>query len=304
MALPDVSYEDYQRWFHRVPFDRWAGPLDQISADVKIDLSGASQSDVGRNVVVITDDAVVKLIPPFWREMWERECVALRLAHGKLSVSTPLLLAAGDIGAWTYVVMERIRGTTAGRGADLDSLETRHDLAFRQGYLAEEIGGLGAPESLRWDWRGVIDEDLESLPGRLEGLPAGLAASALEYVSGAGDLAKGAETFLHGDLSSVNFLRSSNGDLALVDWSDAGLGPRDHEFISPFMHQFRGASSELAEFWEGFGPVEDPAYTTARIMARSIVKYAILLPGYLADLPGRMPKTWTEAAERLCRIPD
>ena len=303
MALPDVSHDEYQRRFHRVPVDHWAETLDQIATEVGVDVTGTVQSKLGRNVVLVADDVVVKLVPPFWRGMWERECTALRLVHRRLSVGTPVLIAKGDVGMWTYLVMERIGGIIVDRGVDLDSREARHDLAFQQGYLAAEIGSLPAEESLRWDWRGVIDEDLESLPDRLAAVPAGLAASAIDFISRAGDLATGPETFLHGDLASANFLLCDDGKLALVDGSDAGFGPRDHEFISPFMHQFRGASSELAEFWEGFGPVEDPAYTTARIMARSIVKYAPLLARYLADLPGRMPKTWTEAAERLCRIP-
>ncbi len=66
-----------------------------------------------------------------------------------------------------------------------------------------------------------------------------LTAGAAACVEAVGDLAAG-DTTLHGDLSSIKLLRSPGGAWSLIDWNDAGTGPADHEFISLFMHQFRG----------------------------------------------------------------
>ena len=56
-------------------------------------------------------------------------------------------------------------------------------------------------------------------------------------------------------------------------------------------------------FWSGYGVVTDPHSTRHRIVARSILKYAKLLPEYLGDLPGPVPASWPQAAERFTLIP-
>lgn len=124
----------------------------------------------------------------------------------------------------------------------------------------------------------------------------------MDYLASAGDLSQG-DVPLHGDLSSINLLRAGDGSWGLIDRSDASVGPADHEFISPFMHQIRGNARSLTAFWAGHGPVSDPETIRHRIMARSLLKYASLLPSLLSDLPGPMPASWPEAAERFSRIP-
>lgn len=302
MQLPDVGYDEYQRSFHGAAADWWSRPLDLIGDRHGLELSPAERSPAGRNVVLLAGDWVVKLVPPFWEHMWERECIALQHVHLRLSVRTPTLHAAGRIDSWAYIVMERVEGTSHGWRAELGSAEARSSLAALQGRLAREISQLEGVEPLRWDWSEVIEEDRRGLSAGLVEVPAHLAGSAADYVAAAGDLSSG-DTVLHGDLASINLLFSANGDPVLIDWSDASVGPADHEFISPFMHQFRGNPDDLEAFWRGYGVVADPAATRHRIMARSILKYATLLPGYLEDLPGPMPASWAEAADRFTRIP-
>jgi aminoglycoside phosphotransferase (APT) family kinase protein len=123
----------------------------------------------------------------------------------------------------------------------------------------------------------------------------------LEGVEGAGDLSTG-NVMLQGDLSSINLLRSAGGETALVDWNDASVGPADHEFISPFMHQFHGTATDLAAFWSGYGSLDDPETTRHRIMARSIVKYATLMPTYLAELDRSGSSSWQAVAESFTGI--
>ena len=120
----------------------------------------------------------------------------------------------------------------------------------------------------------------------------------------AGDFEASEHVLLQGDLMWVNIIPSSDQHpVTLLDWSDAAIGPVEHEFVSPLMHQMRGAEDELECFWSAYG--EPPAIDALehRIMARSILKYASLLPRYLADLPGPLPSSWDEAARRFCRVP-
>lgn len=302
MQLLDIGYEEYRRSYHGAAMDWWSPPLGLIADRHGLDLSRAERSPVGRNVVLLAGDWVVKLVPPFWTHMWERERVALDHVYERLSVRTPVLEAAGRIDSWGYIVMERVEGTSLGWRAERGSAKERREAAVLQGRLAREISQLPPVESLRWDWNDVLEEDRLAMAAGLADAPPHLVAAAEDYVAGAGDLASG-NALLHGDLSSINLLKREGGDTALVDWSDASVGPVDHEFISPFMHQFRGEPRGLQAFWSGYGVVDDPAATRHRIMARSIVKYARLMAGYLTDLPGPMPASWPEAAERFTLIP-
>ncbi len=306
VTLPDVDYAAFQRNFHRVSVDTWTGPIRHVAKDHGLELPDPAQALSGRNVVLLAGEFVVKFVPPFWRHMWTRECEALRKVEGALSVRTPLLIGNGEMGAWTYLVMDRIPGATLGWRGALGVSSERCAVAHLQGRLAREISALGVGERdvLACDWECLLAEQTDDLEQGLDDLPKRLARSAGDYVTAAGDLAGGDAVVLHGDLMSVNIIPASGkGPAALVDWSDATIGPRDHEFISPLMHQFRGAPDELEHFWSGYGRVTDRAATEHRIMARSLLKYATLMGRYLGDLPGRPPVSWEEAAERFCRIP-
>lgn len=299
--LPDVDYDAYQQMHRRAGMSSWSAALTYIEEREGVSLAGAHRSPFGRNIVVLASDAVVKLVPPFWAHMWANEHAALEYVHGRLPVATPRLCGSGRVGAWGYIVMARLRGRTLGRRAEFLEPVLRVQAAELQGRLVRDIAALDPRPLLRWDWSALLAEDRAALPRHLAALPRALAKTALGYVDDAGELGEG-ETMLHGDLASTNLLREEGGGFSLVDWSDASVGPRDHEFISPLMHQFRGRPEELERFWRGYGPVEAPEWTAHGIMARSILKYGALMPKYLADLPGRMPATWHEAARRFTRL--
>jgi hygromycin-B 7''-O-kinase len=299
--LPETDHGHFMANLHRGPVDLWRPALDVIAHRHGVAVQTASRVVSGRNVVLETDALVVKLVPPFWRHMWSNERDALGHVFGRLSVATPRLRFAGTIDGWGYLVMERVPGISLGWRGEGGSTADRHRLARLQGRLVREIALIEPKDSISWDWIAVLGEDRAALADDLIDVPDRLAATAADYVDAAGDLATG-ETFLHGDLSSINLLFTAAGDVALVDWSDASAGPADHEFISPFMHQFRGDRADLEAFWDGYGPVDDPTATAHRVMARSILKYASLMGRYLSDLPGPMPASWSEAAARFTLI--
>lgn len=300
--LPEIEHKEYWKSLHRRSAEWWSEPLSVIAGREGLELARPERAPAGRNIVFLTSNWAVKLIPPFWTHMWERECVALEHVHGRLTVRTPSLRAAGRIDSWAYLVMERVDGSSLGWRAELGSLQERKDLAALQGRLAREISQLPPVESIRWDWQSVLEEDRRDVPAGLATAPEHLTRSAAGYLEAAGDLSSGG-VFLHGDIASINLLTSGRGDWSLVDWSDASVGPIDHEFISPFMHQFRGSIPELESFWSAYGAVPDPEATQHRIMARSIIKYAALMSRLIEDLPGPVPASWKEAAERFTLIP-
>ncbi|MGI9609696.1 MAG: phosphotransferase, partial [Acidimicrobiia bacterium] len=225
--LPDTDHDHYMASLLRGSGDLWRPALEMIADLHGVAVAGATPLGVGRNVVVATSELVVKLVPPFWRHMWWNECEALQHVSGHLSVRTPRLEAAGEIDGWGYIVMEREAGNSPGWRGDQRSRADRSRLARLQGRLVREVGSLKPIESIRWLWPEVLADDRAALADDLVGVPERLADSAADYVDAAGDLASG-DTFLHGDLSSINILLAPAGDTVLVDWSDAAVGPLDH----------------------------------------------------------------------------
>ncbi len=300
MLRSDVGHDEYWAELHRSGDEWWTGAVNTIAERNGLAFGSVERAPFGRNVVLYAGDYVLKLVPPFWRHMWANERVALEAVHGRLSVTTPELVASGELNGWGYLVMERLAGESYGWRAENASTSQRLDLAALQGRLVKEISGLPPIPALRWEWEEIIDEDRQELEARLEGVPSHLVATAGEYVDAAGDLSSGS-TMLHGDVSSINLLHDG-GRTVLVDWSDASIGPADHEFISPMHHQFKGESDVLEAFWEGYGSLDDPESTRQRIMARSIIKYAALMGRFLIEMAGPEPQSWGELAERYTGI--
>jgi hygromycin-B 7''-O-kinase len=85
---------------------------------------------------------------------------------------------------------------------------------------------------------------------------------------------------LHGDLTHLNLLVAERPEgwriTGLIDWGDAKLGPRMHEFISPGVHMYRGDPAPLAAWYRGYGwdAHPDAARAQHEIMARAMLYYA------------------------------
>lgn len=316
--LPPVSYEDYGK-VYGWPVERFSEVLESLRVRHVLPRAVWRRFSLGRNLVFALGEAfALKLVPPFWAHDAAREAEALRAVHGRLSVFTPELVASGRLGGeggWAYLVTHFVRGRQIGWAfGDLSEAE-RVTLARQQGALATEVRALSlskeARSHLAFDWSRLLAEQRAGLVQELtaKGAPKGLAETAEAYVDAAGDLSEGVPAspypvLLHGDLSCVNLVLDQGGPkvVGLLDFSDAALGPADHEFISPVMHQFRGEERVLHAFWEGAEVERGSDQLEHRAMARSLLSYADTVGRYLERLPPPLPTSWPEAARSFWRL--
>jgi hygromycin-B 7''-O-kinase len=313
-----VAADRYFPDVHGQPPPFWRPALAALAARHGLPDGPWERAALGRKIVFIGPDAVVKLGPPCWRGDMAREAVALAHVAGRLPVATPAPLAHGALEAWEYLITARCPGLTlSDLWRDLDP-GARVALAGQHGALMAAVHGLPAealPPALAFDWARMWAgqrADLErSLAG--SGLDEALVAQAAAYADAAAPLAREieADVLVHGDLTHLNLLveRGAAGwrITGLLDWGDVKVGPWTHELISPAVHMYRGDRDALAAWYRGYGRLHPASAATVAHVATAwaMLYYAEEFAFILQQLPGGPGcRDWPAVARRLWQLED
>lgn len=310
MTTLPVAPDDATYWrdVYAQPLPIWQPALDQIGTRHGLPNGTWQRFALGRNVVLGSDDLVVKLIPPFWAPDVPREVAALGFVRGRLPVRTPTLLASGALDGWGYLVQTRLPGTLLhSRWPDLSPAE-RARLAAHHGALMAAVHALPAHEApavLQLDWPVVLGAQWQRcLAGmRRAGVSEPLLADLPAYLESARLAVLGvqAAVLLHGDLNFLNLLveRGPGGwsITGLLDWSDVALGPVAHELISPGVHMYRGDRALLHGWYDGYGLTRErrSPEMERETMARAMLWYAEEFGAMLGRVPGATACTCWDA---------
>ncbi|WP_216324779.1 phosphotransferase family protein [Deinococcus aestuarii] len=300
-ALPEsVSYEAFVA-LHTQPLAPWKSALEEVRARHALPPGEFRRFPLGKNAVFALADVAVKLVPPLWSGDARREAAALRLVRGRLSLPTPEVVASGELGAWRYVVTARLPGRPLREvWWDLPGAE-RARLAEEQAALLREVHAVqldpAAAAELHFDWPGLLLVQGLELPRELRAPPVLRegAAAFLEGVFRAGPGFARPHALLHGDLNFLNLLceeRDGRVTLtALIDWSDARLGPPTHDLISPAVNQFRRDPAARRAWSAALGLTPDDVREAT---ARALLYYPDEWAGLLADLGAQGARDWPE----------
>ncbi len=266
---------------------------------------------LGRNVVFLGTDVIVKFGPPCWVGDMAREAAALQFVAGRLPVTTPTLEAQNTLDGWEYLIQHRLPGTNLWEmWKELGSME-RVDLAYQHGELMAALHALSvdaAPPLLQFPWTSMLAEQQASCAAAMQasGVDPSLVAQVDAYVSSAKSLLDQdtAHVLLHGDLSHLNFLVTHENArwqiTGLIDWGDVKIGPRSHEFISPGVHMYRGDQAALEHWYGGYGLTADERTEQHErlIMARTMLYYADEFASMLRTIPGATDRqNWETIAQ-------
>lgn len=316
--LPDdCDYEQYWNMLYRRPLSFWQPALDWITAQHQLTPDGWERASLGRNVVFLSDQYVVKLSPPFWHYESPREADALRFVQGQLPVATPLLLATGTLGSWHYLVQTRLPGRLLRSAWPELAAEEKTALIVQHGAIMAAVHAIPvtrAPASLAFDWAGMLAaqfaecEEAMLRSGVSEHLLQGLEA----YLAQAPSLLAQDPSYslIHGDLDAINLLVEQQGAewqiTGLVDWGDIKLGPVAHEFISPRVHMYRAEPGVLEPWYASYGPGLSFSSPEVRymLMARTMIYYADEFRAILQAVPGAAGCRDWEAVEACFWKPD
>ena len=314
--LPDtVDYDEYWPAFHARPLEHCLPVLEQISAQHSLPPGEWSRFRLGKNLVFGNARLVLKLAPPFWAGDLEVEAETLRFVDGRLPLATPAVIAQGSLGAWQYLVQQRLPGEPLRFYWPELGAHERAALTFRQGEIMAALHALpvdAAPRRLAFPWTALLDEQRAECRRELHdaGVPAPLLSDLDAYLEPVWPLliSNPERVLLHGDLDAINLLvEQTTGGLqfsGLVDWGDAKLGPATHELISPGVHTLIGDGPSLDAWYRGYGlDFERRALLEHDAMARSILYYAGEFERYLRRVPGALEcRRWSDVAAVFWRL--
>jgi len=325
-VLPDAIEEaEYWRALHARPLEDWLPALHRIREQHALPPGGWSRFRLGKNVVFGSPQLVLKLAPPFWAGDLRAEAETLRFVYGRLPLATPAVVAQGTLGAWGYLLQERLPGEPLRFHWPELNGDERAALAYRQGEIMAALHALpieAAPPGLAFPWAEMLFEQRADCRRGLHasGVPPELLRDLDAYLESVWPQLIGntegptalpgrpGRVLLHGDLDAINLLVVRQGGTlcfsGLVDWGDAKLGPSMHELISPGVHTMIGDRPALGAWYRGYGlPLERAASIERDVMARSMLYYADELNRYLERVPGASAcRRWCEVAAQFWQL--
>jgi len=310
LLLPQPTNSDtYWREIYRQPLPFWQPALDSIMLEHGLQSDTWTRATLGRNVVFYNSTLVIKLGPPCWAGEMAREVAALQFVAGSLPVATPIAVATGTLDGWDYLVQERLPGTNLWQlWSQLDP-GARGALAYQHGTLMAAIHALplhNAPPALQFDWKAMLGAQ-RAVCGpamQLAGVETALVRQIEPYLAATPwSTEQAAPVLVHGDLTHLNFLVSDDmGDwkiTGLIDWGDAKIGQRTHEFISPGVHMYKGDPTTRAQWYRGYGWGDErgAAHYQHLIMARAMLYYAEDFSHLIQTVQGAMAcRDWESMA--------
>lgn len=259
-------------------------------------------------VYAIGDDTVVKLYPPIDAEHFTTERTVLLALENRLPLPTPALLAAGELDAWTYVVMRRLHGEPLHLA--WPTIPPRDRAALME-TLGASLAALHATpiaptDPLRIDWSAFLARQRAHCAERhrARGLDAAW-SDQIDAFLDATPLDATAPVLLHTEVMREHLLvREHDGHWTLsglVDFEPAMVGAREYELGSVGVFVTCGEPGLLGRLLRAYGL---PPAALDEALQRRAMAYALLhrysnLAWYLQRLPP--PSTVTTLAALAAR---
>jgi hygromycin-B 7''-O-kinase len=227
---------------------------------------GTDPADGTSIVFAVGKDTVIKLFPPYHRQLFEVELSVAEHIFGKLSVATPEIYAHSMLDEWPYLIMSRLQGIYLFEIWDQLEHTDRVHLVTE---LAEVMAQLHAlPTStlshLDADWTEFVESRVNGCVQRhreqgvsdywLEQIPDFLAHAAPLYPT---DFTA---AIISGDIHQYHLLaRPENGHWrlsGLFDFDDALLGFSEYDLAATGLFLMADRSSLLRPFLLRYGYAE------------------------------------------------
>lgn len=251
LKLPVILHAaEYESCFRD---DIWERAAAEICRQHSINYRVLHRSPRSENIVFLVDNAfVIKIFSPF-RDMYSREALALRLAHGKLRIKTPEVLYNGEIDGWSYLVTTQLAGRVLHQPWASLGLRDRFEILSGLGAAMQQLHSWEVTLSEtasdnNYGWRVFLERQVRfalerqrvrgASPQWVESLPTYLATN-LSFLPTDHKL-----VLLHGDLHPGNFLLEGKGGhrrvAGLIDFADSLSGFHEYDFIKPVLHMAFG----------------------------------------------------------------
>jgi hygromycin-B 7''-O-kinase len=286
------------------PPDDSALVADQIRRELSLG-TRVSRYPTGSLPVFAADEHVIKLFPSKARSHFETEKAALARIDGKLSISTPRLLAAGERDDWLYVVMSRLRGRSLAETWPVLSSGDRHRLLRDLGTGLAELHATATHDlpALSVDWRQFVHAQRESCRERqaAKGLASLWLTQLDDFLERWSPRDDGRRVLLHTEVMREHLLVNEvNGRWqlsGLVDFEPAMVGVPGYEFGAVGLFVACAEPGLLGVVLDAYGAERD-AELPYRLMAYKLLHRYSNLRWYLERLPSGDATTLESLARR------
>jgi hygromycin-B 7''-O-kinase len=293
----------------RLAENAWRVAIQEIAQKHGLWPCALEPYDRGETIVWRAGEHVIKVTIPQCSYQIEAEVGCLTALEGKLSVTTPRLLAHGDLSGWPYVVMDRIQGVPLAEVWEELDHEERLRLARDLGSLCRELHSLpldGFPTGWRTFWATFSSNVGER--HRAHGDASPLVLGIDSFLEKVGPLDDSGLVPLHTELIDQHVYVSRRGGRVelsgLIDFADARVGAPFYEFgaLSDFI--FKGERGLLRELMLAYGvpAAELTEEYSEKLLAWSLCHRFASLPRTLSKLAPPTPASLEELARRLYSV--
>jgi hygromycin-B 7''-O-kinase len=258
--LPDRSaYEAIQPDAHA-----WSTAMQVICQRHGLPAGALVRLSEGTNVVFAAGTQyIIKLYPPHWRRLCTVERLVAEHLHGKLSVATPAIVAAGELEGWPYLVMQRLAGRSLAEVWDHLPLANQQQLVIDLGVLIAQLHTLPTHglDALEADWPALVDARIDGCVARHreQGMPEAWLEQLPAYLAHAQPLypLSFAPAIVSGDIHQYHLLLDdAQGQwrlAGLFDFDDARLGFREYDLAATALFLMHGRPQLLRAFLQAYG---------------------------------------------------
>jgi hygromycin-B 7''-O-kinase len=243
-------------------------------------------------VFAVGDEHVVKLFPRAQSSYFETEKATLAHLDGRLPIPTPRIVAAGERGSWSYIVMSRLPGSSLAEAWGAIDRPGRLRLMGEVGQGLAELHASAAegfaPQAV--DWPRFMDEQRSGCRDRqiAQGLGAPWVDGIDEFLARWTPGGESARALLHTEVKREHLLVERRDGVwhvsGLVDFEDAMVGASEYEWVAGGIFLAGGEPGLLRALLDAYGAGVDDELPL-RLMAYTLLRRYSNLPWYLKRLP-------------------
>lgn len=223
----------------------WAPAARAVAERHGIGARSWRRASDGSQIVLLSDDVILKFYVPIWPDRVAAETAALQLVEGNLGVETPRVVAGGELEGWDYLAMSRVAGVPLRGVEDELTLTDLERLAAELGELLAHLHDLrpsseGAIAAAVPDWEVFLTTHFEEHAARerQRHTPGEWVEKLTAHLSDWSYAARPDGVFVHADLTHDHILVERVDNrwriASLIDFGDVKIGDPAYEFAAPF----------------------------------------------------------------------
>jgi hygromycin-B 7''-O-kinase len=271
---------------------------------------------LGSHIVYRVGDCWIKLMAPIFAADMAFELSGLRTVEGRLSVSTPRIMAEGELEGWAYVILSHVDGEAIRNVWPKLDDDQKKTLTEQIATITRELSAC-RPDAViekRFNWNEFIQKQYDDceIHQRKMDLPATWLSRLRPFLATfeGREFQTSHPVFLHADLTFDHFLVTTEKQpriSGLIDMADCQVGHFEYELVAPAVFLFSGKKTFLRHYLLqcGFSESQLNQRFSEKLLVWSILhRYFSLIGYYKAEMDSCRPGDFSALAKKIFPLTD